>query len=458
MAETAAPDRIDELLAVARGVADRATGTEQIEAYVSRTRETEVKVHARAVEALVVAERAGVGVRVLVDGRQGFAWAGSLDTDVVDEALSEARDNARFATPNEHAVIPSADDCDHPVADLVLWRDDLLSTGTEEKVAMALAVEAATTAADERVRAVETARYGDTALETALVSSNGVEASSRRTTCVVTSYAMVGTGAETRTGSGFSAGRAFADLDPEVAGRDAAERAVRLLGAVQPPTGVMPVVFDPLVTRSLLALVGAALGAESVAKGRSMFADRAGETVAAVGVTLVDDPTHAEAFGATPFDAEGVPTRVVELLVDGVLCGLLHNVSTAHRAGTATTGSAVRGGYASAPGAGARALALRPGSRSPAEILEAAGDALYVQSVSGLHSGTNPVSGDFSVGAEGLMVRGGAFAEPVREVTIASTLPRMLLDIAEVGNDLTWPPGGAAGMSLLVAEMTVSGS
>jgi PmbA protein len=90
--------------------------------------------------------------------------------------------------------------------------------------------------------------------------------------------------------------------------------------------------------------------------------------------------------------------------------------------------------------------------------MAAAGDAFYVQSVSGLHSGTNPVSGDFSVGAEGLMLRDGAFAEPVREVTIASTLPRILLDVVEVGSDLTWLPGGAAGVTLLIGEMTLSGA
>ena len=90
--------------------------------------------------------------------------------------------------------------------------------------------------------------------------------------------------------------------------------------------------------------------------------------------------------------------------------------------------------------------------------MRGAGEALYVQSVSGLHSGTNPISGDFSVGAEGLMVRDGGFAEPVREVTIASTLQRMLLDVAEVGNDLTFLPGSIAGQTVLVAEMTMSGA
>jgi PmbA protein len=232
---------------------------------------------------------------------------------------------------------------------------------------------------------------------------------------------------------------------------------VRLLGASKPRTQRLPVILDPLVTRSLLAILGSALGGEAVLKNRSMFVGRAGEQVAAPGVTLRDDPTRPDALGAASHDAEGVPTRPVDLIAGGALHGYLHNTYTGRRSGAATTGSAVRGGFKSTPGVGARALFLEPGSRGPDEIYASVPSALYVQSVSGLHSGTNPVSGDFSVGAEGLMVRGGAFAEPVREVTIASTLQRILLDVGEIGSDLTWLPGGGAGMTLLVSQMTMSG-
>ena len=99
-----------------------------------------------------------------------------------------------------------------------------------------------------------------------------------------------------------------------------------------------------------------------------------------------------------------------------------------------------------------------PGRSTPDELFRAFPEALYVQSVSGVHSGTNPVSGDFSVGAEGLIVRDGSFAEPVREVTVASTLLRMLLEIAGIGSDLVWLPGGAAGLTLLIGEMSISGT
>ena len=117
----------------------------------------------------------------------------------------------------------------------------------------------------------------------------------------------------------------------------------------------------------------------------------------------------------------------------------------------------MRGGFKSPPGVGARALHLVPGQLTADEILASVPEALFVQSVSGLHSGTNTVSGDFSVGADGLMVRGGEFAEPVREITIASTLQRMLHDIVHIGADLEWLPGGAAGMTLLLGDMSVAG-
>ena len=157
-----------------------------------------------------------------------------------------------------------------------------------------------------------------------------------------------------------------------------------------------------------------------------------------------------------PTTAKACPRDPPRSIDAGVLRGFLQNVYTGRRSGAGTTGSAVRG-YTSTPGVGVRALRLEPGDRTPEQIMASVPEALYVQSVSGLHSGTNPISGDFSVGAEGLMVRGGDFAEPVREVTIASTLQRMLLDIAEIGADLTFLPGSVAGVTVLLSEMTLSG-
>ena len=166
----------------------------------------------------------------------------------------------------------------------------------------------------------------------------------------------------------------------------------------------------------------------------------------------------AAAFTASAVDGEGLATRKIPLIVDGELQSFLHNAYSGRRAGAPSTGSAVRGGFKSGPGVGAHALALTPGDRSPEELIAQIDNGFLVQGVAGLHSGVNPVSGDFSTGAEGLRIRSGELAEPIREVTIASTLQRLLQDIVAIGDDLEWLPMSAAGVSLVVADVTMSGA
>jgi PmbA protein len=204
-------------------------------------------------------------------------------------------------------------------------------------------------------------------------------------------------------------------------------------------------------------VIASALSGEALVKGRSFFDGRIGELVAAPSVTLVDDPTDARTFRASTHDGEGLACRRNVLIADGILQMFVFDTVSAKRAKTQPTGSALRGGFAGTPSAGCRALVLSPGTRGPEEILASVGEGLYVQSVIGVHSGVNPVSGDFSVGAEGLMIRDGVLAEPVREVTVASTLQRMLQDVVEIGSDLRWLPGVAAGQTLAIADMSLSG-
>jgi PmbA protein len=211
------------------------------------------------------------------------------------------------------------------------------------------------------------------------------------------------------------------------------------------------------VVSTLLSVVSSALSGEAVVKGRSFFAGRIGESVANAAVTLVDDPTDPRAYAASSHDGEGLACRRNVLIADGMLQMFVFDTVSARRAQTRSTGSAVRGGFAGTPSAGCRALVLTPGTETAEEILAAVGEGLYVQSVTGIHSGVNPVSGDFSVGAEGLMIRDGALAEPVREVTVASTLQRMLQSVLHIGGDLRWLPGVAAGQSLAIGDMQLSG-
>ena len=444
-----------ELAAVAERIVGQARPGEQVEAFVGWARDTAVRVYEGDVESLSSAESEGVGIRVVLGDRQGFAYAGSLDEAMLSDTLSEARDNAGFATPDDAVGLAAPDGVAPPVLDL--WRDDLESMAAADKVSLALELEERARAGDARIRQVESANYGDAMTEVAIASSTGIRASHRRTGCHLSVWVIAGQGDDTQTGGGYSVGRSAGDLSVDEAADDAVERATRMLGSRKARSARLPVVFDRRVTSTVLGVLAATFSGEAVLKGRSLFADRLGEEVADAGFVLVDDPTDPAAFGASINDAEGLACRRNVLIDAGVVSRFLYDSYSARRAGTASTGSAVRAGFKSGPGVGCRALSLQPGTRSMDEILADVGHGLFVQSISGVHSGVNPVSGDFSVGAEGLMIRDGKLAEPVREITIASTLQRMLRDVVAIGADLEWLPGIAAGLTLAVDGISLSG-
>jgi PmbA protein len=274
---------------------------------------------------------------------------------------------------------------------------------------------------------------------------------------VVASVLADGDG-ETQSGWAYSVGRELDDLDLEKAASEAVDRAVRHLGATKPRSRRTTLVLDPYVTAQFVRILSGPLNGESVLKGRSFFAERMDEEVAAPIVTLVDDPTDARAYTASEVDGEGLATRRTTLIEGGVLRSFVDNAYTARRRGTASTGNAVRGGFKGTPGCGCLAMQLLPGTRTQADLVAGVADGILIDSVSGLHSGVNPVSGDFSTGATGLAIAGGELGAPLREFTIASTLQKMLQDVVEVGGDVQWLPMGAAGVSLVLADVTVSGS
>lgn len=445
----------DELQQIADRVVALARPGEQVEAVVAWSRDTEVRAYDGQVEHFVSAETAGVGVRVITEGRQGLSWAGVLDDVALGDCLAEARDNAAFGTPDEHAGL--AEDDGVAPAELVLFDPRLTATDTETKIRLAIELEEMVRSGDPRMKGVESADYADAVTASAIATTTGIRSCGAETSVYLGAYALAGDDEETTTGFGFSVARSVEDLDLAAAARDAVERSVRLLGAGKAPSERLTVVLDPYVTSQFLGLIAEMLSGEAVLKGRSPFGGRVGEQVAAPGITLLDDATDPAAPTASDTDGEGLACRVVPLIDSGRLEGFLHNSYTGRASGAASTGSAQRHSHRSVPGVGPHVVTLVPGTATPEQILARVGEGLLVQEVSGLHSGVNPVSGDLSVGAEGLRIRGGETAEGVREVTIGSTIQRMLTDIVAVGCDLTHFPWESTGVTLAIGDVMMSG-
>ena len=445
----------EELKRIGDMLVAQATPGEQMEVTLSRGASTIVRVHDGEVESLTSSGSTGAGIRVIRDGRLGFAHCGSLDADVLADTLAEARDNTRFAEPDDDQCIAEPDGV--AIVAQELWSDDVIAFPVAEKVAMALGLERRVIGTDPRVTSARVTTYGDGWGQNALVSTAGIRVGSEATSCSIGTQPLARDGEETQIGWGADAARVPAALDLDRVVTDAVQRATKLLGATKPASARVPVVLEPRLALTLLGIVAAMLSAEAVQKGRSPFADRVGDQIASPLVNLLDDPTRSVSLAAEENDGEGLACRANPLILGGVLQRFLFDATTARRGGTASTGSAVRSARG-LPVPGPQLLVVEPGTTPAAELLRDIELGLAVESFAGLHSGVNPTSGDFSVGADGIMIRNGELAEPVRELTLASTLQRLLLGVIAVGDDFEWMPSGNASPSICIEDVSISGT
>ncbi len=443
-----------ELLELARRAAGWAGPGEEVEVYATRGESLWVQAYDGEVESLSSSTTTGAGIRVVVGGRQGFAWTGALEEPALAETLQEARENAAFGEPAEWIGLAVPDGV--PVPEVDIDRPELAALPRAAKIDMALALERAVRRGDARVTGVRSAAYGEDRTERAVASTTGIEAWGRSGSCGISVSAMADDGSGTRTGGGSMSGREPAELDVEEVATEAVTKAVRLLGATKPVSRRLAVVLEPEVTAAFVGILGRLVSGMAVLKGRSLFTGRLGQRVAASAFSLTDDPTDPEGFGAMAHDAEGLASRRNVLVDAGVLSAFVYDGATARRAGTASTASAQRS-YQTVPTPGCRALAIAPGPSAAEALISGIEDGLLVQGVKGLHSGVNAISGDFSVGAEGLRIREGSLAEPIAGVTVASSLPRMLLDVAAVGSDRR-RFGHTTVPTLVISEMSMAGA
>jgi len=434
-------------------------GAAEAEAFVEDSTGIEIRVYDGEVESLAESAARGVGVRAWLDGRTGYAYGTDLSTDGLEQIAADAVEAAKIGDPDEHAGPPQLDGV-APATISGIHDPSLAEWDTQRKVELTQAVERACRDDDARVAAIEQTVYADESEQVAIASSGGFSGAYASTDCYAFLQAIAGENGDRETGLGFGVARAPGGLDPEAIGAEAAERATSLLGATKPKSRNCPVVLEETVAASFMGFIGGVLCADAVQRGRSPFANRLGDAIAAPALTLADDGTDPEGPASAPFDGEGTPRSRTPLIEGGALRTYLHDAYTARRGGERTTGNAARAGYRSAPSVSPSNLVISPGDAGLDDLLRDAEGGIYVTDVAGLHSGVNPVSGTFSVGASGRAISGGALGAPHTEFTIASDLATMLTAVQAAARETRWVPfgGSVKSAALLIGEMAVGGA
>jgi PmbA protein len=451
---------MSELEELARRAAEAATaaGASDAEAWAEGGRSREVRVHAGEVESLTEATGRGLGIRAWIGARTGYAYGTDLSDAGLSELAEAAVGAARVADEDEHSAAPepSGDAAEIPG----LRNEGVASTGTAEVIDLAKRIERAALERDSRVTGVEEVVYVDEDSSAAIATSRGVSGAFGASVAYSFLQAMATEDSEVQTGLGFGVSRSPGDLDAAEIGAEAGDEASSMLGATKPESRTCPVLLSDRVAASFAGFIGGALCADVVQRGRSPFTDRLGEDLASEALQLVDDGIDSGGLASAPFDGEGTPRGRTPLLADGKLLAYLHDSYTARRGGATSTGNAARASYRSPPSVSTSNLMIDPGEFSFDGLLERVGDGVYVTEVAGLHSGVNPVTGRFSVGATGKTIAGGALAEPLREFTIAGDLLGTLAAVQVVGAEARWVPFGGSVRSapILVGEMAIGGS
>lgn len=436
-------------------------GASDAEAVAREGDEFSVTVRMGQVETLKESGSRGLGLRVFMGQRSASASTSDLTAEGIRQLVDGALALARITEEDKFAGLPERGEFGSVPGDLHLYFDDVYSLPAEERIEWARRAEAAALETDPRITNSKGGNFEASTGHKVLANSRGFVGGYRG------SYAGVSVVPLARDENGQmqrdywdSSARRMGDLEsPESVGKEAARRTLRRLGARRVPTQTIPVVFAPETARALIGNIFDAASGDAIWRSASFLAGKLGESIAASGITIIDDnamllPNGVGGFGTSPFDGEGLPSQRTVVVENGVLRNYLLNTYTARKLGMKSTHNASRG-LAGTPGIGAGNLYLQPGTVTPEEIIASVPAGLYVTSMMGF--GVNLVTGDYSRGATGLWIENGQLTHAVEEVTIAGNLAEMFRNITAIGNDLVFR-SSIASPTIRIDGMTLAGA
>jgi PmbA protein len=427
-------------------------GASAAEVVIRNRTEFSVGVRLKEVETLKESTDRGLGLRVLVDGRQASVSGSDFSRDAVRSLIEEAIELARATSADETTGLPDPSEFATTIPDLDLYDPAIETLSTEEKIELALRAESAARAFSDQIVNFDSGGFDSGSGRAILANSLGFAGEYRGTSCSLSSVPIAGEAGKLQRDYWYDFRRKLADLDtPEQIGEMAARRTLRKLGGKPVPTQNVPVVFEPNIARDFVGDIFQAVSGEAIFRKSSFLVGQLGERVASRRLTVIDDGTIAKGLGSRPFDAEGLPTRRTTVISEGVLESYLLNTYTARKLGLRSTGNAGRG-LVGAPSVDAGNLYIQPGSHSPDEIIRSVSRGLFVTELIGF--GVNIVTGDYSRSASGIWIENGELTFPVQGVTIAGNLKEMLNSVEMVGNDLDFR-GSVVSPTLLIGSMTI---
>ncbi len=424
---------------------------EKFDIYCVRSTGFSVDVKSGEVERLKVTSSEGIAIRVIIDGKLGFAYTSDTSEDGIKVTIECAKENAKNSEPDEYELsIPSESGLDFP-----LYDENYSRIEPSRKVEIAKELESAALSFDRRIKRVRRSSYRDSIGSVFYFNSNDNSFSYTTSSFSLSIMLMAEEGGSSQMGWDYDVRRYFRNLNAEDVGKTAAKSAVELLGARPIKSCRIPVIFENRVFAEIMEALSPVFLGNNVLRGKSLFADKLGSAVASHIFTIYDDPKAQEGTGSAPYDDEGTATKRKAVIERGELKQFLLDIYSAKKLGLKPTGNGIRHSISSTPQSGITNLVVERGLRSVEDIIREAEEVLLITDAMGIHT-INPISGEFSIGISGKLFRNGEVVQPVTGCTVAGNIKELLNGVVEVGDDERWL-GNVCSPSVLIRELSVSG-
>lgn len=428
-------------------------GADEAEAVIEHVKEFNVTVRQGEVETLQKTVSKGLGLRIFISKQLGFSYTSDLSANALDETVQRTVELARITEAKPWHGLP--DFRPRPLPDLALYDPELVAIPDEKKISIAREVERIAMAEDKRITNSEGGSFSDVERTAGLFNSKGIAYTFQETRFAFGVYVIAGEGDSMQGGGWSSSKRYFKELEPvEAVAKKAAQRAVEMLGAKPVETKKVPVVFDRYAAPAFWMGILGALNGDAAFRKTTFLSEMLDKPIASPLISIYDDPTRPRFVASVPFDGEGNVTRRNTIVEKGILKMFFYDSQTARKAGVSVNTIARRFGYKSGPAAGYLCIVVENGKEDPRSLVEELKEGFLVTGMRG--SGTDAVTGAFSVGCSGFWVRDGAKAFPVDGVTLGGTTLDILKNIDKVANDLDLR-SSLNSPSFRVAEITVGG-
>ncbi len=424
----------------------------EVEIYAERIKKTVIESAEESLENLSRSEEVGVGIRVLKDGRVGFAYTTDLKEESLRECLERAYEACDILPPD-----PANAFYDGQVkGDLAdIFDQEGINTPLEEKIDIVLSLEKKAKEIDGRIKGVRKTSLKESVAEIYHFNTLGIDYYYRTTFYTSMIAVLAQEGQDSAISYDYRGARALKDLDLDGMVRDAVFKSVSQLNPEPFQTCEMPAVLYREASAMLLETFSSMFLGDALVKGKTLLKDKVGERIGSELITVVDDGTMPRGFMSSPVDAEGVKTKRKEVISGGVFKGFLHSLYTARKTHQEPTGNGVRSSFRTLPTSGITNLYIANGDKKLQELLSSYERVFLILDLMGLHT-ADPVSGEFSLGASGIIFKSGEVEKTARGVVIGGDILNLWSSVIGVADDLCFY-GNVGSPSLLIERLVIGG-